>query len=120
MYKFLVKTLPIEFTGLRIKEWDEEIPSWVQVEDLMDEIINPDGPFVPDYGIRGYYHYYNNHTPPLFFIDSNGPHMLYLSGIPKITPGDDHLRFRINNPLYLYCWEDTKIKYVTQIIDTTI
>lgn len=117
MYRHLVKTLPIEFTGLDLVEWDEVKPSYLLVSDVMDELVNPDSPFLPDFGIRGYYHYYNNFTKPKFIIDPDGPNILYVSAMPKETLEEDHLRFRVKNPLYLYCWADTKAKYITQVTE---
>lgn len=120
MYKHLVKTLPVELMGLNIKEWDEDLPGWVPVEDIFFEITNPDSVFMPNYGLRGYFHYYNQFNKPRFVIDDAGPNILYVSGMPKDTPVEDHLKFRMPNPVWLYCYQDIKIKYLIQVIDTNL
>lgn len=117
MYKHLVKTLPVNFMGLEIIKEDEIFPSYITVEEFMEEIINPDSPFIPNYALRGYFHYYNQFTKPKFIIDPHGPNILYTSAMPKETPREDHLKFRVGTPIWLYCWQDNKVKYLTQVVN---
>lgn len=120
MYKHLVRTLPVEMMGLEIMEWGEKIPGYVTTEEIFEEIVNPDSPFIPDFAIRGYFHYYSQFTKPKFLIEPDGPHILYVSAMPKDTPVEDHLRFRVINPIWLYCWQDNKVKYLIQVNDIHI
>lgn len=119
MYKHLVKTLPLELMGLEIIEWDEKIPDYITTEEIFDEIVNPDSPFIPDFALRGYFHYYNQFTKPRFIISSDGPHILFISAMPKDIPREDHLKFRVNSPIWLYCWQDNRVKYLIQVAENS-
>lgn len=118
MFRFQVKNLPIEMTGVRFKDiYNNVIESWIPVSDIMQEVINEDSTFLPDYGIAGYFHFDPIHGS-LFQICEGGPHILYVTGRPKSNeiPPEHRKYFQIEDAIYRYFWEDSKYGYLTQVI----
>lgn len=118
MFKFKVKTLPVEMTGVKFKDiYGNNIESWEQVGDLFEEVINEDSPFTPDFGVQGYYQG-NSVVGPTFQIVPGGPHILYITGRPKSEkiPPEHRKFFRIPGAKYVYFWEDSKFGYLTQVL----
>lgn len=118
MFKFRVKTLPLEMTGVKFKDpCGIDIESWEQVGDILEDVINEDSPFTPDYGVSGYYQG-NSVVGPTFQIVPGGPHILYITGRPKSNeiPSEHRGLFRIPGAKFVHFWEDNQFGYLTQVI----
>lgn len=131
MYQLFVGSLPIgvEFTGLSIRDpflifqelelLDREynpnraLAEYIPVEEICAKSIN--APYYhPSYVLRGTY-INGNQFNQIFEIDPLGKHLLCFTGRPL---GDDNPKFRLENSLYRYYWQDNKIGYLTQIIES--
>lgn len=118
MFKNYVDTLPLEFTGVSFKDLDSII---IEPETMVPEIMNPvcrdNNPFLPDYGIRGFFQY-TGFGQPVFTVDPLGIYLLYITGKPKVEdyPEEDRFRFHDQDSKWSYYWEDNKIGYLTQVI----
>lgn len=119
MFKFAVNKLPLELTGVNFRTIEnEKIESYMYVSDIMEEITDEDSPFVPDYGVSGWY-VKNLYVGPMFTIDPNGPHILYVTGRPRAgeLPPEHRKMFRLEGSVWVHFWEDNKFGYLTQIIN---
>lgn len=130
MFQPFVGSLPIgvEFTGLSIRDpfsifhnlelVDREynpnraLAEYNRVEDICAKNIEPPY-YYPSYAIRGNY-INGNQFNQIFEVDPFGKHLLCFTGRPL---GDDNPKFRLENPLYRYYWQDNKVGYLTQIIE---
>lgn len=73
-------------------------------------------PYLPDYAIKGYFRVDPDMTNPVFFIGENGPHFMYITGIPRNLPDSEKAKFRFENTEYISYWEDRHVGYLFQVI----
>ena len=133
MFQPFVGSLPIgkEFTGLSIRDpflifhnlelLDREynpnraLAEHIRVEEICAKNNAKTPYYYPSYAIRGNYINGNQFTQ-IFELDPFGKHLLCFTGRPL---GDDNPRFRLENTLYRYFWQDNRVGYLTQIIEAT-
>ena len=132
MFTDQVKTLPLEFTGVRFLNTEHyydwltrkgEIDPNFLIEDVLLPLDKdqPSGqnydPYVPDFWIRGTFNWgTEGQLFPYLVLDPRGLHYLYVTGIPKGLTKEASQAFRGQDLSFLYYWEDTKYGYLTQII----
>lgn len=91
-------------------------PELYQVEDLAFNCSVRSNQYLPDYVIKGYFKVDENMLHPVFIENTNGPHLLYITGIPRNLPDVERNRFRFPNPVWLSYWEDRYIGYLFQVV----
>lgn len=119
MFKYAVDTLPLEFTGLNFRDSDGyNIAPETLVSEIMEPVCRDGNPFLPDYGIRGFFHNRGIAGESIFQIDPRGLYLLYVTGKPHIEdyPEDDRFKFHDSDSLWSHYWEDNKVGYLIQII----
>ena len=102
--------------GVRSQEEYPINPELYQVEDLAFDCGIRSNQYIPDYAIKGYFKVDKNRLYPVFIENTNGPHLLYISGMPKNIPIDERNKFRFPNPVWLSYWEDRYIGYLFQVV----
>lgn len=112
MYQKQVETLTLEQIPLNFKDMEgNEISKDNPIIDFGYPIENIGCPFLPDYGIKGFFQVIDHNSKNEFIIFPQGPHILFITGVNK---GKTE-QFKINNPLSISYWEDTHIGYLFQI-----
>lgn len=86
------------------------------VEDFAFDCGASLSPYLPDYAIKGYFRSDEDNIHPKFFIQDNGPHFLYITGIPRNLPDIEKAKFRLSNTEYISYWEDKYAGYLFQVI----
>lgn len=115
MYKELVSTLSIDLINIELWQiYDEQKLENLRVDDVLFPIDKSNNPYLPDFGISGFFEHKNHHQINQFYIDPLGPYILYVTGVPK----EDHDKFRIitQEVVFRTYWEDKFIGYMTQIV----
>ena len=120
MNKTLVGTLLIEDIPIKMWRQNPDGQWWViqpthhfVVEDIFIGIPQDGSPFLPDFGIQGHF----METEKNFYIDPEGPHIIYVTGVPKFhhDPTGIKSKYRMAEVLWLGYWEDTIQGYLFQI-----
>lgn len=91
-------------------------PELYQVEDLAFNCSVRSNPYLPDYAIKGYFTVDENLQHRVFIENTNGPHLLYITGIPRNIPEVERNRFRFQEYIWLSYWEDKYIGYLFQAV----
>ena len=91
-------------------------PELYQVEDLAFDCSVRSNQYLPDYAIKGYFTVDENLQHPVFIENTNGPHLLYITGIPRNLPEVERNRFRFQEHIWLSYWEDKHIGYLFQVV----
>ena len=91
-------------------------PELYQVEDLAFDCGMRSNQYIPDYAIKGYFKVDENMLHPVFIENIDGPHLLYISGMPRNIPVEEKNKFRFPNPIWLSYWEDRYIGYLFQVV----
>ena len=91
-------------------------PELYQVEDLAFDCSVRSNQYLPDYAIKGYFRVDKNLQHPVFIENTNGPHLLYITGIPRNLPEVERNRFRFQEHIWLSYWEDKHIGYLFQVV----
>lgn len=86
------------------------------VEDLAFDCSIRSNPYLPDYAIKGYFKIDKYMQNPVFIENTNGPHLLYITGIPKNIPEIEKIKFRFSKYIWLSYWEDNHIGYLFQVV----
>lgn len=86
------------------------------VEDLGLDCSIRSNQYLPDYVIQGYFKIDKNLRYPVFIRNQNGPHLLYVTGIPKDIIEPERNKFRFKDSIWLSYWEDKYIGYLFQVI----
>lgn len=125
MYRDLVLSLPLEYTGitfnlpLEIKNNRGEVIPPGKLKSSMT--IEETGLFYAysshDYAIRGKLIFGYKALSCKFNIDPEGPHILFITGIPKGLTVEESKLYHFDKALKKYYWQDTKIGYLTQVIE---
>lgn len=102
--------------GVRSQEEYPINPELYQVEDLAFDCGIRSNQYIPDYAIKGYFKVDENMLHPVFIENTNGSHLLYISGMPRNIPIDERNKFRFPNPVWLSYWEDRYIGYLFQVV----
>lgn len=102
--------------GVRSQEEYPINPELYQVEDLAFDCGIRSNQYIPDYAIKGYFKVDKYMLHPVFIENTNGPHLLYISGMPRNIPIDERNKFRFPNPVWLSYWEDRYIGYLFQVV----
>ena len=125
MYKNLVLSLPLECTGITFN-----LP--LEIQNSRGEVIPPGiikssttieetGLFYAyshyDYAIRGKLIPGYKNLSFKFNIYPEGPHILFVTGIPKSITIEESKLYHFDKALKKYYWQDTKIGYLTQVIE---
>lgn len=91
-------------------------PELYQVEDLAFDCSVRSNPYLPDYAIKGYFKVDKNLQHQVFIENTNGSHLLYITGIPRNLPEVERNRFRFQEHIWLSYWEDKHIGYLFQVV----
>lgn len=98
-------------------------PEKVLVEDLFIELSQEGSPFLPHFGIMGHLQSYPETDHDLFYLDPEGPHILFITGIyPRISlkvPPIIQDRYKTKDHFWFTYWEDTQQGYLFQINQNT-
>lgn len=86
------------------------------VEDFAFDCGTSLSPYLPDYAIKGYFKVNPDMSNPIFFIQENGPHFMYITGIPRNLPEGEKQKFRFKNTEFISYWEDRHAGYLFQVI----
>ena len=125
MYRDLILSLPLEYTGitfnlpLEIKNSRGEVipPGRIKSSTTIEET----GLFYAysprDYAIRGKLIPGYKNLSFKFNIDLEGPHILFITGIPKGLTIEESKLYHFDKALKKCYWQDTKIGYLTQVIE---
>lgn len=115
MYPELVSTLTVDKSGIDIVLNSEPIQGSPLMEDIGIDCHVYNNPYIPDYVVTGYW--LKSDTQPSFLVNPDGPHLLYVTGIPKeITNERERDKFRFPDRLHISYWEDNKLGYLFQVI----
>lgn len=114
MYKDQVETLTFEQIPLEFKdEKGRPISKNDLVIDYATQLVTVDSPFLPDLAITGYFQMINKNAKNQFIIMKDGPHALFLTGVPQ---GNTEI-YKLNNPINITYWQDTNIGYLFQVVN---
>ena len=91
-------------------------PELYQVEDLAFDCGIRSNQYIPDYAIKGYFKVDENLRYPVFIENTNGPHLLYITGMPKNISVEEKNKFRFQNHMWLSYWEDNLVGYLFQVV----
>lgn len=91
-------------------------PELYRVEDLAFNCSVRSNPYLPDYVIKGYFTVDKNLQHRVFIENTNGPHLLYITGIPRNLSNAERNRFRFPERIWLSYWEDKPIGYLFQVV----
>lgn len=91
-------------------------PELYQVEDLAFNCHVRSNQYLPDYAIKGYFTVDEYLQHPVFIENTNGSHLLYITGIPRNLPEVERNRFRFQEHIWLSYWEDKHIGYLFQVV----
>lgn len=91
-------------------------PEVYQVEDLAFACGVLSNQYIPDYAIKGYFKVDENLKYPVFIENTDGPHLLYITGIPKNIKVEEKDKFRFPNTMWLSYWEDNQVGYLFQVV----
>lgn len=91
-------------------------PELYQVEDLAFDCGMRSNQYIPDYAIKGYFKVDENMLHPVFIENIDGPHLLYISGMPRNISVQEKNKFRFPDPVWLSYWEDKYIGYLFQVV----
>lgn len=102
--------------GVRSQEEYPINPELYQVEDLAFDCGIRSNQYIPDYAIKGYFKVDENMLHPVFIENVDGPHLLYISGMPRNISIQEKNKFRFPDPVWLSYWEDKYIGYLFQVV----
>lgn len=91
-------------------------PEIYKVEDLAFDCSIRSSQYLPDYAIKGYFKVDENLRYPVFIENTNGPHLLYITGMPKNISVEEKNKFRFQNHMWLSYWEDNLVGYLFQVV----
>lgn len=91
-------------------------PELYQVEDLAFKCSVRSNPYIPDYAIKGYFTIDEYLQHPVFIENTNGSHLLYITGIPRKIPEVERNCFRFPEYVWLSYWEDKYMGYLFQVV----
>lgn len=125
MFPELVMNLTLDKIGIcfpNLKSIGTQ-PEMVLVSDLLTPlwlptIDDPRDEYSPDFFIKGNFRYQNHFMKDIFTISEEGKDILFITGIPKNSSENLLSMVKIPNAKFMTYWEDSKIGYLTQIIDT--
>lgn len=125
MYKQFSGTLPINCMGIRFgnplalkNTWDPDpasrhfIPEWVQVQDFCYP-LEAAKPTDPDWAIRGRLQPMTWPQKPIFWIDEDGPDILWVNAHP--SEGDCGGDFKFTSFKWIYGYQDIYRTYLIQV-----
>lgn len=94
--------------------WNLIDPTKTRVDDIMYPLIQDDkSMYDPQFAVVGKFVCLHQNQKRIFNIDTTGPHILYVTEVPK---GADTKPYRLNNLLWASYWEDNRRGYLYQII----
>lgn len=110
----------LDLTGIKfilLPYWNIINVEQTRVDDIMYPLI-PDEKslYSPNYAVKGKYAGLYKGQKKIFYIDTTGPHILFLTEVPKNENLD---RYHLDNTLERVYWEDNIRGYLFQIVDTT-
>lgn len=125
MFPELVMNLTLDKIGIcfsNLKSIGTQ-PEMVLVSDLLTPlwlptIDDPRDEYSPDFFIKGNFMYQNHFMKNIFTISEEGKDILFITGIPKNSSENLLSMVKIPNAKFMTYWEDSKIGYLTQIVDT--
>lgn len=95
--------------------WNPIDTSRTRVDDIMYPLIQDDkSMYDPQYAVIGKFTCIHQNHKRVFYIDTQGPHILYVTEIPK---GTDTKPYRLNNLIWASYWEDKYRGYLFQVVD---
>lgn len=120
MFPEKVKTVTVDKLKLELlSDRFNDIPGIPMIEDIGIDCHVSSNPYLPDYVIPGYW--LKDLLAPQFLVNINGPHLLYITGIPKaIKDKTERSKFRFNDKLYVSYWEDNNLGYLFQVVNRDI
>ena len=94
--------------------WNLIDSSRTRVDDIMYPLIQDEKSIhSPQYAVIGRYMALAKNSASTFFIDTQGPHILYVTEVPKEV---DKTSYRFENALWVTYWEDDESGYLFQIL----
>lgn len=126
MYKVFSGTLPVDCMGIRIgnplvpkdthdpiNPWGNHfMPGWAYVEEILYS-LKPNKITDPDWAIRGHFQNMSWPQKPIFWLDPDGPDLLWVSAHP--SDGDCSKDFKFTNPKGMYGFQDNQRTYLMQV-----
>ena len=91
-------------------------PEIYKVEDLAFDCSIRSSQYLPDYAIKGYFKVDENLRYPVFIENTNGPHLLYITGMPKNISVEEKNKFRFQNLFQVVSREQSLIHLIKSII----
>lgn len=120
MYKSLVESLTLDkirvnFKSKRGKYIDA---SKITIGECFYPTNGDLGDTFPDYGLVGDYRVLNHYKEVIFTPNPSGNYIMYVTGMPLLRPHYSK-KFRLEEVEFQTYWQDSKIGYLTQIIQIT-
>lgn len=96
--------------------WDVIDSTKTRVDDIMYPLItDEESVHNPQYAVIGRYVPLAKNLDPVFYIDANGPHILYVTEVPKGNI-EGHREYRFEQALWVTYWEDRDMGYLFQVV----